>query len=311
MKKKKEELQPREIVERLLVHLTELTGEAPTDKEQVRRTVQRLVEVDIRMKALSRYQLRNVSDAKAAKDRCLAYLQLFVGEAIPGAELRIVSGITEFRRRIGQLRVEHGYRIFTGYSRDDLKANEYLLESPEPNLSEAEKWRTANSIRKRSGSAEARILALLRTYVGQVLRGDELAYVAKIQSWRRRTGQLRTERGWRVVTRNTGRPDLKVGEYVLESDQQLPEHDREIPDEVYSAVLERDHHSCRRCGWNVDKRRAGDPKQFTEVHHIEHHGKGGKNVEANLITLCNVCHDSLHRDRITAADFLRWLGSGE
>jgi hypothetical protein len=234
---------------------------------------------------------------------------LFKGEPVSGEELGIVAGIREFPRRLRELRVEFGYHISTGVSRDDLKPDEYVLESLDPDEEESKKWQTANTIRRKKGSAESRMLDLLKTYIGQVLTGDELAYVAKIKSWRRRTGELRTERGWRVLTRFTGRPDLKGSEYILENLEQLPPHDRNIEDETYSGVLERDRYSCRRCEWNLTKRVSGDRKQFIEVHHIEHHHAGGRNNAENLLTLCNVCHDSAHRLGVTGTAFWYWLSS--
>lgn len=48
-------------------------------------------------------------------------------------ELREVAGnITEWARRIRELRNEEGYKILTHNDRNDLKAGEYLLEDPKP-----------------------------------------------------------------------------------------------------------------------------------------------------------------------------------
>ncbi len=55
---------------------------------------------------------------------------------------------------------------------------------------------------------------------------------------------MRTEEGWPIVTKNTGRDDLPVGVYVLEEDRQAYVHDRKIPDPVRVAVLTRDHFRC-------------------------------------------------------------------
>jgi 5-methylcytosine-specific restriction endonuclease McrA len=82
--------------------------------------------------------------------------------------------------------------------------------------------------------------------------------------------------------------------YVLESDQQLPIHDRKIDDTVRRAVLVRDNHTCQSCGWSHQQWNPSDPRHL-ELHHIEHHVSGGTNQEENLETLCNICHDQKHR----------------
>ena len=48
-------------------------------------------------------------------------------------ELRLVAGgITEWARRVRELRNEEGYRILTHNDRSDLKPGQYLLENPKP-----------------------------------------------------------------------------------------------------------------------------------------------------------------------------------
>lgn len=300
-------MDPRAAAEELQDALRKLESESIADKAVIRERVLSLVSASKAIRALSRYHLEPVTTARSARARILAYLLLFVKEPISADELAVVSGIKEYGRRIRELRVEHGYRISTGLSRDDLRPDQYVLEDSTPDQDEAKKWKVANTIRRQGGSGESRALALLKHYVGKPLRGDELAYVAKISSWRRRTGQLRTEKGWRLVTRFTGRPDLNNSEYALESLEQLPPHDRSIEDEVYSDVLRRDANSCQRCSWNVQQRVEGDRKQFIEVHHVEHHMHGGTNNKENLVTLCNVCHDLVHKEKVLGAEFWHWL----
>lgn len=298
---------PKKIVERIQQELARLDGERATEKEVIRERVLSLVRLSKGTRQLSRYHISSVTTAKAARAKILAYLKLFVKQAITADELAAVSGIKEYGRRIRELRVEHGYKISTGVSREDLKPTEYVLEDLAPNLEEAEKWQVANKIRKRKGSGESRILELLKHYVGRVLTGEQLFYVAKIPSFRRRTEEIRSRGGWRVATRLTGRPDLKSSEYVLETLEQVAPHDRKIKDEVYSDVLKRDGDSCRGCNWNIKKRVKGERKQFIEVHHIEHHQKGGTNNEENLVTLCNVCHDVVHAKDVQGSEFWSWL----
>jgi hypothetical protein len=106
--------------------------------------------------------------------------------------------------------------------------------------------------------------------------------------------ELRTELGWPIATKTTGRLDLGAGVYVLQADRQSPEHDRHIPDDVRREVLRRDKYKCKQCNWSHAEWNPSDSRHL-ELHHITHHAKGGENVEGNLTTLCTVCHDKLHR----------------
>ena len=233
--------------------------------------------------------------AKAARSRILAYLKEYAGEAVDAEELEAVAGISEWARRVRELRVEHGYNILTGYTRGDLRRDQYLLLNPEPDEGTARRWRLANEIRRGPGGAKVTMLRYLRENVGIAVTGDELQYIAGSTSeWARRIRELRTEEGWPVYTKLTGRSDLGTGEYVLEADRQLPAHDRRIPDTVRAEVLDRDRYRCRVCRWGYDQRHPGDPRQFLELHHIKAHLERGPNLPENLITLCNMHHDRVH-----------------
>ena len=59
-------------------------------------------------------------------------------------------------------------------------------------------------------------------------------------------------------------------------------------------VLRRDGYKCTKCGWSHTEWNPSDPRHL-EPHHIEHYARGGKNVASNLRTLCNVCHDQIHK----------------
>ena len=74
----------------------------------------------------------------------------------------------------------------------------------------------------------------------------------------------------------------------------------------------RDFYSCQKCGWNRELLPPGDPRKLLELHHIVAHIKKGENTTENLITLCNVCHDLIHKDDRENIwvhdDIKRWLG---
>ncbi|MFC1635976.1 HNH endonuclease [Planctomycetota bacterium] len=238
-----------------------------------------------------------------ARERIRLYLLDNVGVVISAAELEVVSGISEYGRRIRELRVQDGYKILTGYSHDpevgiELKPREYLLVDSEPDVTAARRWHIANRIRKeKQGGSKGRILRYLLENVGQVVTNEELVYVAKAKEFGRRVRELRTEEGYAVATQFTGRPDLKMGEYVLESsERRLEHHDRNIPFDVQKEVYERDQNMCRLDGWNREKWRREDPR-ILELHHIEEHVTGGPNTPENLVVLCSKCHDDVHAGR--------------
>lgn len=253
-------------------------------------------------------------DTDSARSRILAYMKQYMGIVLSGKELMVVAGISEYARRVRELRVEHGWRILTGMTlknldpeevaslfggmRPQLKPDQYILLSSVQDTEAAYRWNIAHDVRKeRALSVREKILKYFRMFVGKEISGEELRYVAGDKTeWARRTRELRTEFGRPVVTRFTGRPDLPVGMYVLEEDRQAPEHDRRIREAVYRAVLVRDEYTCRNCGWTHGQWNRSDPRHL-EVHHLTQHVDGGANTADNLITLCNICHDVQHRKR--------------
>lgn len=238
-----------------------------------------------------------------ARERIRLYLRENVGVVITAAELEVVSGISEYGRRVRELRVQDGYKILTGYSNDPeagitLRPTEYLMLDIEPDETAARRWHIANRIRRETkGGSKGRLLKYLLENVGQILTTEELAYVAKAREFGRRIRELRTEGGYAISTRLTGRPDLRMGEYVLESSERIAEpHDRNIPFEVQRTVYERSNNTCELCGWSRERWTRDDPR-ILELHHITEHADGGPNVPENLVVLCSRCHDDVHAGR--------------
>lgn len=257
------------------------------------------------------------NEASSARERIICYLRQYPQTVIDGNELMVVSGIIEWARRVRELRVQFGWWIYSGMTFKQMaqdpkdaaafeamgidpakiKPSQYVLMRTEQDKQAAYRWNVLNEIRKKKISVKDKIIEYLRMNVGEQVTGEELSYLAKgAKEWARRVRELRTEEGWPIVTKNTGRNDLPVGVYVLEEDRQAPAHDRKIPDLVRVAVLERDHFSCVHCGWNRSMLSKDDPRKMLELHHKKHHADGGDNTEENLETLCNVCHDDEHRE---------------
>lgn len=242
-------------------------------------------------------------DVRAAKERIRLYLVEYVGQVIDGVELAVVSGISDYPRRIRELRVEQGYQIASGASPDpdtgiDLTPDQYMLVDAQPDADAARRWHVVNRIRRSQDSSQQRVLAYLMENVGRVVTTDELAYVAKdAKEYARRIRELRTEHGYAIATRFTGRPDLNVGQYILQSAERIAEpHDRRIPEDVQRQVYARDQNTCRICGWTADRWSSDDPR-ILELHHLEHHRHGGKNIAKNLVVICSRCHDEVHAGR--------------
>jgi len=249
---------------------------------------------------------------RSARGRILHYFQQYTQIVISHRELMVVSGISEWARRVRELRKEHGWDIISGTAvkemieNGDLQAgneipdlsdmgrDDYIMLNPTQDREAAYRWSVANDIRKGTGGAKVKILTFFLENIGKPVSGEELRYVANDKTeWARRTRELRTEEGWQICTHWNGRPDLAPGMYVLESNRKQPTHDRKIDDRVRRAVLIRDNHACQECGWTHEQWNPSDARHL-ELHHIEHHTAGGKNNEVNLRTLCNICHDQEH-----------------
>ncbi len=246
----------------------------------------------------------------SARDRLLAYFQAYPLEVIDEKELAVVVGISEWARRVRELRVQFGWRIITGLTAKDmategevdvqdlslntLRPTDYVLVDTEQDRTAPHRWNLANDIRKSKEGSRSSILRYLRANVGHPVTGEELRYVAQSSEWARRVRELRTEEGWPISTKMSGNPTLAVGVYMLEADRQTPTHDRHISDRIRREVMRRDEYTCRKCGWNYRLWNPSDPR-FLEVHHLIHHASGGTNEAENLVTYCNVCHDEVHK----------------
>jgi hypothetical protein len=246
----------------------------------------------------------------SARNRLLKYFLAYPKVTLNEKELALVAGISEWARRVRELRVEHGWKIVSGLTakqmadeneilNQDIDLNnmgpgDYVLLDSEQDRDAAYRWNVANEIRKKKGGSKEKILSYLRANVGKPVTGEELSYVANSSEWARRVRELRTEEGWPILTKMSGNPALPVGAYILEIDRQAPVHDRQINESVRRAVLRRDEYECQKCGWHHGIFNRSDPR-FLELHHIVHHAKQGSNDMDNLITYCNICHDEIHR----------------
>jgi len=71
--------------------------------------------------------------SRGARARLRAHFLVNLGRVMESDELRLVAGnISEWARRIRELRTEEGYLILTNNDRSDLKPGQYLLETAKP-----------------------------------------------------------------------------------------------------------------------------------------------------------------------------------
>lgn len=300
--------------------------ESELNAGELRSKVQALVPVHQTLLSLGK-SLIPAEIASSARNRILHYFLSYPFVMISREELAIVAGIEEWARRLRELRVEHGWSIINGVTAKQMKdegefpfdeldvthmrPDEYILLSVVQDRDAAYRWNVAKSIRASDGGVRTKILQFLQTNVGKFVTGEELRYVANDKTeWARRVRELRTEYGWPIVTKSTGRPDLPVGSYLLEQNRQSPEHDRSIADNIRREVLRRDEYQCQRCQWSHEIWNPSDTRHL-EIHHMIAHVEGGTNTDSNLITRCTVCHDLWHavENRWQEQGFQKWLAS--
>lgn len=222
----------------------------------------------------------------SAQDRLKGFFLLNVGKPVSQEELEGVGLISEWARRVRELRVEEGWPITVGPD-GGLPKGSYRLESDGADLASADDWRARHDIRKQDTSARDRILALLQYAFPRSATLSELQYVARIQEWQRRIREL-VESGWEIASSNDD-PSLQPGEYRLESLEKGEARDRKAIKQR-QLILERDEFSCTRCGASPQDL----PRARLQIHHVHQVRHGGLNEDENLVTVCAPCHAGIH-----------------
>jgi len=67
-----------------------------------------------------------------ARDKLRQYFLNHIGEVLDSDTLREIADISEWARRVRELRNEEGYQILTHHDRTDLKPGQYILINPKP-----------------------------------------------------------------------------------------------------------------------------------------------------------------------------------
>ena len=140
-------------------------------------------------------------------------------------------------------------------------------------------------------SARDRIRTFFEANVGKVITTQQIRKVAGISEYARRIRELRDEEGMQIKS-HMDRPDLKPGEYILETLERLPALGRGISPQLRNDILERNGFTCQVCGAGP-----GDPDPFNPIRklrlHIDHIvpiSQGGNNDKDNLRVLCSACN---------------------
>ena len=223
----------------------------------------------------------------SARDRLLNHFLKHVGEVIEGETLESVAGVSSWSRRVRELDVEFGYNIVTHEGDPSLRPGQYRLDSPQPDLHRAQQWQLKNSLRNdESKSVQEKLLALLLNNVGSPVDVADLEYVANQKEWTRRLRDLRWKSGgWRISS-HLNRPDLQPNQYLLEGSKEIPASFR-IEAEVWASILERDHFTCRSCGWSKSDTPVNGKRSLEVLPKPRTTRKGNEALE----TLCNSCYE--------------------
>ena len=178
---------------------------------------------------------------KGARNKILSYfLAQGIDVPITGTELKRISGIQEWARRVRELRVEGGWDI-------RYEGNAYLLKSKTPNKEVARAWRLANAMRSKDIGTKERILRYLQASVGKVVNSSLLQYVSGTKEPSSLIRQLRMESGYPIST-HVDRPGLERGCYVLENSEPiLGSAERHASETLRQTVFERDRYTCVVC----------------------------------------------------------------
>jgi 5-methylcytosine-specific restriction endonuclease McrA len=142
----------------------------------------------------------------------------------------------------------------------------------------------------RQPGAKSKLLKHFLANIGRVMDSAELAPIGGSSEWARRTRELRDEQGYQILTHND-RADLKVGQYVMISDERKASAERAISKETRAKVLETYGSVCYSCGAIAGEPHPANGKS-TVLHmgHLLPKSRGGTDTVPNLRPICMVCN---------------------
>ncbi len=137
-------------------------------------------------------------------------------------------------------------------------------------------------------SARDKIRAFFEENVGRMITTHEISEIAGIRDYQRRIRELREKEGMQIKSHND-HPDLKPGEYLLETLDRLPVFEHGISARLRAEVLARNGFTCQWCGRGPGDADPINPNRKVRLH-IDHIDPNGGNVITNLRALCSACN---------------------
>lgn len=153
------------------------------------------------------------------------------------------------------------------------------------------------------------ILEFFLQNLGKVLESKEIQQASGgAVEWARRVRELRNEDGYQILT-HKDRANLKLNQYLMETDKRVPAFARGISKETRARVLERNGYTCQMCGLA-----AGDSDPFNPTRtvrltmgHILDKSKGGGDAPQNLRAVCTNCNEGLQNTALPKPDRIHLL----
>jgi hypothetical protein len=137
-------------------------------------------------------------------------------------------------------------------------------------------------------SARNRIRVFFEANLRRIITTHEISEVAGIRDYQRRIRELRDLEGLQIKSHND-RPDLRPGEYILETLERLPAFEHGISARTRAEVLARNGFTCQWCGRGPGDVDPINPSRKIRLH-IDHIDPDGGNDKSNLRALCSACN---------------------
>ena len=158
-------------------------------------------------------------------------------------------------------------------------------------------------------SGTQKLKNFLLAHVGEVVSGDELVGASGLKTYARRIREFRQELGWNIQSIRDN-PRLRQDEYILveiPEDKPPPRFSRQVSRKLRSAVLQRNHSICQRCGLAAGEYYDDGRRVTLHVDHIIQKQEGGTDDMGNLRTLCSACNEGEKDTLPTPSRNFLWL----